>query len=84
LKIGGREVTALFKFCGTIFHEKTPLWGKTKKRRKWPYLTPETRNLKNKSTFFSSSLKVEENKVLLFFGFGASGLRYGHFLIFLV
>ena len=51
---------------------------------KWLYLSPEAPNPKNKGTFFSLTLKVGENKVSLFFGFGASGLRYGHFLIFLV
>ena len=46
---------------------------------KWPYLSPEVTNLKNKGTLFSSTLKVKEKKVPLFFRLGASGLRYGHF-----
>ena len=53
------------------------------KMRKWPYLSPGASNPKNKGTFFSSTFKVEEKKVPLFFGFGTSGLRYGSFLIFL-
>ena len=52
--------------------------------RKWPYLDPEAPNLKNKGTFFSVTFKVEEKKVPLFFRLVTSGLRYGHFPIFLV
>ena len=52
--------------------------------RKWPYLSPEATNLKNKGTLFSSTLKVEEKKVSLFFGFVASGQRYGHFVILMI
>ena len=37
------------------------------KMRKWPYLCPEAKNPKNKGTFFSSVLKVEEKKVTLLF-----------------
>jgi len=54
-------------------------WSQTKK--KWPYLSSEATNLKNKSTFFSPTLKVKEKKVLLFFRFVASELRYGHFVL---
>ena len=57
-------------------------WIQTKKMRIWPYLIPEASNLKNKGTFFSSTLKVEEKKVPLFFGFKASGLIYSHFVIY--
>jgi len=57
--------------------------SQTKKMRKWPYLSPETPNPKSKGTFFSSTLKVEEMEVPLFFNLGTSGLRYGHFLIFM-
>ena len=52
------------------------------KKRKCLYLRTESTNTKNKGTFFSSTLKVEEKKVPLVFGFLASGLRYGHFVIF--
>ena len=56
-----------------------PFWPKM---RKWPYLSPEATNQKNKVTFFSSTFKSEEKKVPLVLGFLASGQRYGHFLIF--
>ena len=51
---------------------------------KWLNLSPENPNLKNKDTFFSRNVKVEEKKVPLFFGFGASGLRYSQFVIFMI
>merc|ERR1712215_218291 len=51
------------------------------KMTKWPYLSPEVPNPKNKGTFFSSTLKVEESKVPLFFELEAPGLRYGHLVI---
>ena len=44
-------------------------WSKIKKMRKWPYLNPEATNLKNKGTLFSSTLKAEEMKITLLFGF---------------
>ena len=56
----------------------------TKKMRKWPYLRPEAPNPKNKDTLFSPTFKVVEKKVPLFFGFGTSGLRYSHFVIFMI
>ena len=49
--------------------------------RKWPYLSSEVKNKKNKGTFFSSTLKVGENKLVLDFLFKAYELRYGHFLV---
>ena len=49
--------------------------------RKWPYLSPEVKNEKNKGTLFSTLLKVGENKVVLDFSFNAYGLRYGDFLV---
>ena len=39
------------------------------KTRKWPYLAWFSSKLKNKTTFFSSTLKVWQNKVVLFFHF---------------
>ena len=33
------------------------------KMKKWQYLGPQDTNLKNKGTFFSPTLKVEEEKV---------------------
>ena len=59
-------------------------WSKTKKKEKWPYISSEASNLKNKGTLFSSTLKVEEKKVPLFFGFMAYGLRYRHFVILMI
>ena len=44
------------------------------KMRKGPYLSPGASN-KEKATFFSSTLKVEEKKVPLFFGLEAPRLR---------
>ena len=58
--------------------------SQTKKMRKWPYLSPEAPNLKNKGTKFSSTFKFREKKVPLFFRFGPSGLRCSHFLTFKV
>ena len=46
------------------------------------YLSKKAKNLKNKKTFFSSTFKVWENKVSLFFVFLAHFLRYGHFIDF--
>ena len=57
------------------------MWRKTSK---WPYLNHMASKRKSESTFFSSTFKVEENKVPSFFRFVASGLRYCHLLIFLV
>ena len=37
---------------------------------------------KNKTTLLSSTFKIEEKKVVLFFGFKAQGPRYGRFLVF--
>ena len=54
------------------------------KMRKWPHLSPGASNLKTKGTLFPPTLKVEEKKVPLFFGLEAPGLRYGHFLIFMI
>ena len=50
--------------------------------RKWPFLSSEAINQKNKGTLFSQTLKVEENKVPLVFSILALGLRYSHFFIF--
>ena len=47
---------------------------------KWQYLGPWAMNKKTKDTLLSQTLKVEENKVSLFFWFMAQELRYGHFL----
>ena len=39
---------------------------KNQKSRKWPYLAHFSSKWKNKTTFFSPTFKVEENKVFLF------------------
>ena len=54
--------------------------SQTKKMRKWPYLSPEAPNLKNKGTKFSLTFKFREKKVPLLFRFVVSGLTHGHFL----
>ena len=38
--------------------------------------------MKNKTTLVSSTLKVEENKVVLFFHFKPNWARYGRFLVY--
>ena len=37
------------------------------KKTKWPYLSPRVSNVKNKTTLFPSTFKIEGNKVVLFF-----------------
>ena len=62
-----------------LFHEDTrkPLGGH--KMTKSSYLPQMTSNQKNKGTLFSSTLKVEEKKVVLFFLFEVNLVRYGDF-----
>ena len=45
---------------------------------------PEPKFKKTKGTLISQTLKVEENKVPLVFSILALGLRYSHFLNFLM
>ena len=89
LKVAGNKVLSFFHFelkwlryrnflvfiiiCFNINDEKTT---------KWPYLGRFDSKWKNKGTLFSSTLKVEGNKVLLFFHFGLKSPRYEHFLVF--
>ena len=89
LKVKGNKVLLFFIFglkrlryhnflvfiiiCSNINDEKTT---------KWPYLGRFDSKWKNKGTLFSSTLKVEVNKVLLFFHFGLKSPRYEHFLVF--
>ena len=47
-----------------------------------PYLAHFSLKWKNKTTLFSSTLKVEENKVVLFFHFKPNWARYGRFLVY--
>ena len=51
----------------------------SKKMTKSSNLPQMTSNQKNKGTLFSSTLKVEENKVLLFFQFEVNLVRYCDF-----
>ena len=50
------------------------------KTTKWPYLSHLTSNQENNYTLFSSTFKVEENKVSLVFGYQVKYLRYNHFV----
>ena len=50
--------------------------------RKWLYLSPRAKIKKTKGTLFSQTLKVEVNKVSLFFSIFAQGLKYSLSLIF--
>ena len=54
------------------------------KLKKSTYLWQEASRWKSEGTFFYPTFNVEKNKITLFFGLVASGLRYGHFLIFLI
>ena len=47
--------------------------------KKWSYLSSWATNHKTNDTLLSQTLKVEEKKVSLFFGFMAQGPRYWHF-----
>ena len=54
----------------------------SREMKKWPYLGPWAFNHKNKTTLFSSILKVGGNKVVLFFWYKAQEPSYGRFLVF--
>ena len=60
----------------TVLHTAGP------KITNWPYLSSEVRNLKNKGTFFSPTLKVEENKVGLEFPFSHSKVYFWYFIVY--
>ena len=79
--MSGRTATKSLKIWKKI--QFLRLFNQIKKMIKWPYLRPGAPNPKNKDTLYSSNFKVEEKKVTLFFGFGTSGLRYGHSRIFM-
>merc|ERR1712030_260927 len=74
--------TSGLRYGHFVIFMKAMIWSQIKKKRKGPYISPGASNLKNKGTLLSSTFKVEYKKVPLFFGFGTSGLRYGHFVIF--
>ena len=52
------------------------------KLTKWQYLRHLTSYLENKATLFSSTFKVEENKVFLFSWYEVKWLRYSHFFVY--
>ena len=58
-------------------------WIAQLKMRKMAYLSSIAINQKNKDTLLSSTFKVGEGKVPLFFGFMALEQSYGHILIFI-
>ena len=55
------------------------LKSKSLRKLKGLYLTHFNSKWKNKTTFFSQTLKVGENKVVLFFHFGLKWARYSRF-----
>ena len=59
-----------------LFHLDTGKLLRSHKMTKSSYLTQMTSNQRNEGTLFSSTLKVEENKVLLF---DVNLVRYGDF-----
>ena len=61
------------------FHEGTVKPLTIKKMTKSSYLPQMTFYPKNKGTLFSSTLKVEEKKVVLFFWFDVNLVRYSDF-----
>ena len=82
-KLGGNSVASVtwgIELLGYL--SLTQYLYKQLKTRKRPYLSPWVSNGKNKTTLFSSTLKVGENKVVLFFGFRAQEPSYGRFLVF--
>ena len=86
LKVREKKVVLVFHFeqkwpsCGH-FHISQNMISETKnqKSRKWPYLAHFSSKWKNKTTLFSSTLKVGEKKVVLFFHFEQKWPSYGHF-----
>ena len=89
LKVGEKKVVLFFHFelkwlsYGHFYVSQHLISGtKNQKSRKWPYLTHFSPKWKNKTTLFSSTLKVGENKVSLFFHFEPNWARCGHFLSF--
>merc|ERR1712240_939824 len=66
----GSEILAVFPV--TMARPPPPEVQKTQ----WPYFGSWATNQKTKDTFFSSTFKVRENKVSLFFHFMAQGPRY--------
>ena len=59
--------------------KKTPYWAIRFKNSKWPYIRLLASNQENKGTLFSQTLKVRENKLVLFSWFEAKWQRYSNF-----
>ena len=87
-KVGEGKVPLFFLFkaleqsYGHILISIPPCrWIARLKMRKTAYLSPRAINQKNKGTLLSSTFKVGEGKVPLFFWFKALEQSYGHILI---
>ena len=88
LKVGEKKVVLFFHlelkwatYGHFYFSQLLTFKTKMSKLRKWPYLAHFCSKWKNKTTLFSSTLKVEEKKVVLFFHFELKWARYGHFYV---
>ena len=57
------------------------IWSQITKNTKDPYLPYMKSGKKNKGTLFSSTFKVEENKVPLFLWSDANLVSYGYYLV---
>ena len=78
IDFGCRIIPIFLVFCrrDIIYHVCISL-----KTSQWPYHAYFSSKLKNKTTFFSSTLKVGENKVVLFFHFELKWGRCSHFYV---
>ena len=79
IDFGCRIIPIFLVFCrrDIIYHVCISL-----KTSQWPYHAYFSSKWKNKTTFFSSTLKVGEIKVVLFFHFELKWVRYGHWLVY--
>ena len=68
---------AILLFCVNAEH-----LAKSPQNTNCPYLQYMKSDQKNKGTLFSSTFKVEDKKVHLFFQLGVNPLRYRDFVIF--
>ena len=87
LKVGENKVGLFLHFelnwvrYGPFFIFEIWIWkAKSHWKWKWSYLAQFSSKQKSKTTFFSSILKVGENKVCLFLHFELNWARYGPFL----
>ena len=85
LKVRENKVVLLFSVLPYFLrygHFMDFFWPKLSfEQRKWPYLRKWGKIDKTKGTFFSRTLKVGENKVVLLFSVLPYFLRYGCFMI---